>query len=80
VREEVGNHPQEDLAKFGYRSEGILEKSYCVLATCWNLRLSKYGDFNFILPGKYGEIKVLCRICTLPFFWLPSPKFFPKIK
>jgi hypothetical protein len=70
VREEVGNHPQEDLAKFGYRSERILENSYCVLATCWNFILSKYGDFNFIFPGK------LCQ----KFYIKPFPKVCPKIK
>ncbi len=76
VREEVGNHPQEDLAKFGYRSEGILDNSYCVLATYWNLKycLNKYGDFILFFLENCGEIKILCRICTLPFFSLPKSK------
>ncbi len=79
-REEVGNHPQEDLAKFGYRSEGILENSYCVLATRCNLILSKYGDFIFLFLENYGEKKILCRICTLPFFLVAKSKNLPQNK
>jgi hypothetical protein len=38
-------HPQEKLAKFGYRSERKVENfKYLFLATCWNLLLSKYDD------------------------------------
>jgi len=53
----VGDHAQEDLAKFDYNSERKIEKkikppSY-ILATCWNL-LSKYGDFKMFFPLYVG--------------------------
>jgi hypothetical protein len=48
----VGDHLQEDLAKFGYRSEREIEKIkkipaiyIYILATFWNL-LFKYDDFR----------------------------------
>jgi hypothetical protein len=39
---QTGDHPQEDLAKFGYTSDMIffflnLRILYCILAPCWNL-------------------------------------------
>jgi hypothetical protein len=43
---EGGHHPQEELAKFGHRSERKVENfenPLYVLATCWNL-LSKYDE------------------------------------
>ncbi len=49
---QVGNHSQEDLAKFGYKSKRKVKKlglNSHILATCWNL-LSKYGKFRFFFP------------------------------
>ncbi len=48
----LGDHPQEELAKFGYKSERKvwkIEESCCILVTCWNL-LSKYGNFREKIP------------------------------
>jgi hypothetical protein len=54
----VIDHLQEDLAKFGYRSERKIEKFkknpaiyIYILATCWNL-LFKYDDFWIFFPLK----------------------------
>ncbi len=38
---QTGNHPQEDLAKYGYRLDMKVDlkknESLYILATCWNL-------------------------------------------
>jgi hypothetical protein len=76
----VSDHPQEDLAKFGYWKK--VEKCRIPL-TCWNL-LFKYGHFRKKNPHNVvthydGHIpplpplKVLCIICTsIVFFWVTT--------
>jgi hypothetical protein len=48
-----GDPPQEELAKFGYRSESIVESFLRILlfmlATYWNL-LCKYGNYRNCFP------------------------------
>jgi hypothetical protein len=48
----TGNHPQEELAKFGYRSKRKVKKNLKNPFICWltfsNLLLSKYVDFRFL--------------------------------
>jgi hypothetical protein len=52
-----GDHPQEELLKFGHRSERKVElkKESCyIFATCWNMVISEYfssefGSDNFTL-------------------------------
>ncbi len=69
----TGSHhcTEEDLAKFGYRSEKKVNKIWkqpYILPTCQNL-LFKYGKFgkNSL---KYGDSKnILCTSRSSPFFW-----------
>ncbi len=81
----VGNHPQEDLAKFGYRLERTIEILrisntiwLCIGTDCLNMvisfffSLSKYGGF-----GPSFSQKVLCRIC-IAFFFRQSGKILQK--
>ncbi len=45
-----GDHPEEELLKFGYRSERKVElkKESCyILATCWNMVISEYFSSEF---------------------------------
>jgi hypothetical protein len=69
-----GDHPQEELTKFGYKSErkeSFFKESCYILATCWN-PLSKYDYFrrrkknNFC--DNFGALlivftKFLCMSC-----------------
>jgi hypothetical protein len=45
-----GNHPEEDLAKSGYRPDMKVifhKESFCILAACWNQNLVNLGHFFF---------------------------------
>jgi len=47
---QTNDHPQEDLAKFGYRKDVKVKHfsgPFYILATCWNLLLQKFGNFYF---------------------------------
>jgi hypothetical protein len=75
----IGDHWQEDLARFGYRSEKKVEffqDSSYIVATCWNL-LFKYGNFKTknLTEWQIGPIfskkEILCIICISPlYFWM----------
>jgi hypothetical protein len=53
----LANHPQEELAKFDYKSERKIQNfknpPYS-LPTCWN-PLSKYGTKKEIKSSKFGD-------------------------
>jgi hypothetical protein len=77
-------HPQEVLAKFGYRSDRKVEKKFNLfMATCWNLLLSKYDDDSKQNPSNSGDFgaffftKILCMSVTgflLGYQWLKFTK------
>jgi len=63
VASHIGNHPQEELTKFGYRSKRKVENyknPVIFLATCWNL-LSIYDNFR-------KKIKIPQQISHVFFF------------
>jgi hypothetical protein len=54
---QTGDHPQEEIAKFGYMSERkvpTLQESSYILTTCWN-PLSKCGDFRIEIPQNLAK-------------------------
>jgi hypothetical protein len=63
----LGDHSQDDFAKFGYRVREESRKVYklcCILVTCWNL-LSNYGDFT--KKNHHNVIKVFVFV-AMTFF------------
>ncbi len=84
----IGNHPPENLAKFGYRSERklyLFSNPALYLATYKNL-WSKYGKFNFCFPqnmvtlGLFFLRKILWTSHNPFCFWSPSGKNPPQKK
>jgi hypothetical protein len=60
----VGNQPKEGLAKFGYRSESIIE-NFKNPATCWPHTRTYY--LPLMTRALFWPNKTLCTICN-PFF------------
>jgi hypothetical protein len=62
----IGNYPQEELAKYGCRSEKIVnfkKNTHYILVVCWNL-LYKYGDFSKKNPFCWIFLSFLYSKCV----------------
>jgi len=67
------DHPQEELAKFGYKSQRKVESfknpTYYILATSWNL-FSKFGQFQNFFSWKYGKLGSCFFFSEKSFVWV----------
>jgi hypothetical protein len=65
----IGDHPQEELAKFGYRSERKLKiENWKNLATFWcpiGTYCPKFGDSFFLNPRNFVILAHLFQKCPL---------------
>jgi hypothetical protein len=79
----TGNHPQENLAKFGYKSERKVNVFWNLTILWWHARTYHLNLTNFLkIPrniatlGHFPPINPLYRVATL-YFWSPIGKNSP---